>query len=601
MHEHLQRLHQALSLEERWQRAEHAALLDLDLDGQLIAGLRWPLCEVEEAVPGRGGGTVTLRAPAALHDGISPGDRVVLERGSERAEGWCEDVGQRRAWVRVAGHELPAWLEEGPVWVVRGFDATTFVRFRQALERADESDSRLARVLLGEEPPIARQPDPVDWPELNPSQQQAAAQALVADPLALVHGPPGTGKTWLVASLLRHLVDAGERPWALADSNAATDNLALAGAARGLRVLRLGRTSRIGRPARHLSLDVALARGPYADALRALDKELDRLVAGRPARGVLGPLFAERRAIRQRARAHAIDDAQVIACTLGTLAALGPELPPTRTAIVDEATQAVEPAIWTAVPHVQRLILVGDPNQLGPVVTQPGNALARPLLVRMLEEGGLPLPMLDQQHRMHADIQSLVGHVYGPAYTPHPSVASHLLRDLPGVADTPLTTRPVLWIDTAGAGLADARDPVSRSVYNDGELALVALAVSLLRGAGLSPDDIGVIAPYSAQVARVSGHPDLVGVEVATVNGFQGREKEALICCFVRSNDTGEVGFVADARRLTVALTRGRRLWLGIGDSATLGGAVPFAPVLDRLGELGAWASVWSEPWAAVL
>ena len=601
MHPHLAELHEALCREEAAQRAAHEALLRLEPEEQIAAGLRWPPVAIEAVQPDRRGAVLVLRAEGDLHDGIRPGDRVRIGRGDRLVPGRCIEVGSRRAWVRLdRGDEDCGW-SSGSLRVERTFDPTTLRRYRRALERADEARGRLKSVLLGESAPGSLRARPLPWPALNPAQRQAAARALAADPLALVHGPPGTGKTTLLARILEHLADRGQQPWALADSNAATDHLASAAAGRGLDVVRLGRPERIGSAVRHLSLDARLAAGPFAAALAALDRDIDRALQGRAGRGVVGPLMDERRALRDRARTCAIEGAQVLAGTLGTFARLAPELPPTQWALVDEATQAVEPAIWGLVPYAQRLVLVGDPHQLGPVVISRGSSLERSLLVRLVEEGALPLPMLNTQHRMHTAIQGLVRHTYGGTYGPHPEVATHLLAELPGVAATALTTTPVIWVDTAGAGFSELRDPISRSLYSPGELRIVALAVAQLRAAGLSPGQIGVITPYSAQVARLRADPALAGVEIATVNGFQGREKEAILCSFVRSSDRGGVGFLEDARRLTVALTRARRLWLGCGDAGTLERARPFAPVLDRLGAIGAWRTVWEPPWDAAL
>jgi ATP-dependent RNA/DNA helicase IGHMBP2 len=592
--EWLQTLHDGLRSEERHQRDEHDRLAALDLEGRMLAGLTWPPMRFARVERRGWRVSVDLRAPSGvvLHDGITPGDTVSVAPlgGGEGFHGRVDDVDGRLVTVRldrdqVGRDGIPGWLEAVELDVTLLFDPSTFVRYRQALERADGAPSLLKDALL--EPEASGElPEPIDLEGLNGAQRAAAAHALRTSPLALVHGPPGTGKTHLLARVLAQLVADGERPWALADSNAAVDHLALAAEKVGLRALRMGNHRRIGADARHLSLDEAIAKGPLAAAIKKLEREQDA--------------FRELRELRQQARAHAIDGAQVLCCTFGSLAWLGQELPPARTAVVDEATQAIEPAVWTAVPHVQRLVLVGDPNQLGPVVMERGNPLERSLLVRLMD-AGLDLVALDEQHRMHVAIQGCVEEVYGPSYHPADRVSGHLLRDLPGVAEREATSTPVLWVDTAGAGFDEERDPVTMSLRNAGEARVVAFAVDRLRKAGVRPDDIGVIAPYSAQVARLRAEPALGGIEVATVNAFQGREKEAIVCSFVRSNDGGELGFVADGRRLTVALTRARRALLIVGDSATLAGDRRFTALLDHLANTGALASVWEPPWSELL
>ncbi len=593
--EWLKTLHDALRSEERHQRDEHDRLAALDLEGRMLAGLTWPPMRFARVERRGWRVSVDLRGPSGvvLHDGITPGDIVSVTPlgGGEGFQGRVEDVDGALVTVRldrdqVGRDGIPDWLQAVELDVTLLFDPSTFVRYRQALERADAVPSLLKEALL--EPEASDElPAPVDLPGLNGAQRAAAGHALKTSPLALVHGPPGTGKTHLLARVLRQLVADGERPWALADSNAAVDNLALATEKVGLRTLRLGNRLRIGADARHLSLEEAIAKGPLAAAIKKLEREQDA--------------FRELRELRQQARAHAIDGAQVLCCTFGSLARLGRELPPARTAVVDEATQAIEPAVWTAVPHVQRLVLVGDPNQLGPVVTEPGNPLERSLLVRLME-AGLDLVALDEQHRMHTEIQRCVEEVYGTGYHPADPVARHLLRDLPGIAESEATRTPVLWVDTAGAGFDEERDPVTMSLRNAGEARVVAFAVDRLRKAGVAADDIGVIAPYSAQVALLRAEPSLAGIEVATVNAFQGREKEAIVCSFVRSNDRGELGFVADGRRLTVALTRARRGLVIVGDSATLARDGRFAALLDHLAHRrDGIESVWELPWSELL
>jgi superfamily I DNA and/or RNA helicase len=348
--------------------------------------------------------------------------------------------------------------------------------------------------------------------------------------------------------------------------------------------------------ARTLSMDDRIAAGPFATALAAMDRDIDKATA----RGErVGPLYRERRAMRAQARSHELDAAQVLACTLGTLARIGPELPAAELAVVDEATQATEPGIWGAVPHVDRLVLVGDPHQLGPVVIGPAAPLARPMLVRLLEEGGVPMPMLEVQHRMSGALQGLAAATYGDRWRAHPSVVQARLADQPGVQETALTAAPMHWIDTAGAGMEDRRDPVSGSLENPGEAKVLRMVLDALLAAGVAPADVAVLAPYSAQVAALRAH--LPEVRTWTINAFQGREAPVVLVSWVRSNNDLQVGFVADPRRRVVATTRARCLLVSVGDSATLAGAPGFEALIDAHAAADALGSVWEPPWVALL
>ncbi len=582
-----------LAEEQGWQERRWSDLARRPPADWPALGFGWPPMKVVSADPGRRT-LVRLQAKVPLHDGIGAGDPVWLDPDRATGKGfagtvlWAEG---RLAEVLVDDDPPEGWERRPAVTVIQRFDPTTFQRYRAGLKRAALAPGPVGDALLGgdlaEPAPI---PDPPGFSRLDPSQRDAGRRALAAKELAVVHGPPGTGKTRLIGELLRAMVDAGERPWALADSNAAADLLAIRAGEMGLRVIRLGHPARVGAGAQPYTLDAVLDRGPLADALRRIDKEIRKAKGWQDRK----KLFSERDALSDRARAHALGEAQVIAATLATAAREAPRLPEPGTAVVDEATQAIEPAIWSVVPWIKRLILVGDPHQLGPVVLQPGNPLGRSLLERLVGSGHAP--MLEIQYRMNLGIQQLVQPVYGPAY--RPGHVGGLLSERPGVAVAELTSVDVLWVDTAGSDAAEVRDPLTGSLYEPVEIGVVRTAVRLLREAGVPADDIGVITPYSAQRQRILEAPELAGVEVATVNAFQGREKLAMVVSFVRSNADGELGFVADRRRLVVALTRAKRLLVCTGDTATLGGNADFAGVLADLEARGAIRTVWEEPWA---
>jgi ATP-dependent RNA/DNA helicase IGHMBP2 len=587
MQEHLQRLRDALRVEDAAERRELDRMDGLSLEDQVAAGHAWPTLQLRELLPdGRRVGAV-LQAPrgVSLHEGLGPGDAVWLERGSVRLAGNVDWVEGRQAQILLDGRP-PESLGPGPAWVRRRHDPSTSIRYRKALERADEHRSALRRVLL--DPGRAQPPVDAlaDIPHANESQRRAIAHALTAPELAVIWGPPGTGKTWVLAKLLGRLVAQGQRPWALADSNAATDNLAAAAALEGLRVVRLGPTRRISGTLQALRLEAHIERSLYGPALATLQRDLVRSY-GKPG---WGRLHKEWNTLYAQAKSEVLEGAEVIASTFGTLARMSEELPPTVTAVVDEATQATEPAVWTVVPHVERLILAGDPAQLGPVIRTPG-PLQRSLLQRLLDSG-VPTVMLEEQHRMAEPLRALVGSVYGPRYT-----------EAPGLGPRPaVLEQHALWLDTAGAG-GELRDEQTCSLYEPLEVELVALLVGQMLERGVQAHEIGVIAPYSAQVARLQAHPVLekLPVEVATVNAFQGREREVIIASFVRSNPHRELGFVTDERRLTVALTRARRQLVLVGDVATLSVHPRYAELYELLAARDAVRSVWEPPYSDAL
>jgi superfamily I DNA and/or RNA helicase len=196
---------------------------------------------------------------------------------------------------------------------------------------------------------------------------------------------------------------------------------------------------------------------------------------------------------------------------------------------------------------------------------------------------------------MHSDIMAFsAAEFYEGTLQADDTVRQHLLRDLPGVTANTLTETAVVFIDTAGASYDEEPEPDGTSRLNRQEATLIAQKVADLLQGGIAPGDIGIITPYSAQVQLLRSQLD-EAIEIFSVDGFQGREKEVILISLVRANERGEVGFLAETRRMNVALTRARRKLIVVGDSAT----ITTHPFFDRLvahwEASGAYRSVWEE------
>jgi superfamily I DNA and/or RNA helicase len=280
--------------------------------------------------------------------------------------------------------------------------------------------------------------------------------------------------------------------------------------------------------------------------------------------------------------------------------------------------------------HARVAVLAGDPQQLGPVVV--GGPSVEPTLGKTIFERLSAAPvegrspprnaavMLEQQHRMHREIMAFPSRaMYGERLRAAPAVAGHTLDDL-AVAPDPLRPRPLWLIDTAGKDWSEQRVtggpaagyeyepgtsltniPVFRvdpSTFNPGNAERIAAEARRLLSRGLPPTEVAIIAAYSAQARRLREllrAERAAGLEIGTVDGFQGREKEAVIVDLVRSNDHGEIGFLANTRRMNVALTRARRFLLVVADSATLGAHPYYAAFLAYVDEIDAHGSAWSD------
>jgi predicted DNA helicase len=249
--------------------------------------------------------------------------------------------------------------------------------------------------------------------------------------------------------------------------------------------------------------------------------------------------------------------------------------------------------------YAERLALAGDHCQLPPTVLS--NEAARggfniSMMERILNfaPDGLS-KLLSVQYRMHQDIMSFSSDIfYDGLLQADEAVRTALLVDMPHVSESPLTVTPIHFIDTAGASYDEEPEPDGESRLNPLEAELVVKKVNELLAHGVAPEHIAVISPYSAQVKLLRQKLNH-GIEIDSVDGFQGREKEVAIVSLVRSNPEGEVGFLADTRRMNVALTRAKRKLIVIGDSATITAHPFYEKMVKYFESIGAYHSVWEE------
>ena len=554
---------------------------------------------------------------------LSVGSPVLLtEEGVADQRGWRGVVcGRSSQTIDVAlAQSLETETERPTYRVLLSSDEIGRQRQRAALDAAKNAQrGRLAQirdVLLGERQQRFTEEvtlTPLD-PNLNASQLEAVRFALAAQDAAIIHGPPGTGKTTTVVELIRQAVLRGERVLACAPSNLAVDNLLQKLIAAGEKAIRLGHPARVLPELQEHTLDlivdahadVALARKLIRDAQILRDKA-DRYTRAKPLPGARQEMRREARELMDDARriedqlVEYLLDSTPVLCS--TLTGLDSKVIGDRTfdlVVIDEASQTTEPACWISILRAGRVILAGDHFQLPPTVVSPAAAkqgLATSLMERLIKELGIGIShRLSVQYRMHSAIMGFSSdEFYDSSLIADASVAGHLLETLPGVASSPHTKTPLEFIDTAGASYDEEVEPDGESRFNPAEADLVVRRVQSLLDAGLEAANIAVIAPYAAQVRLLRERLPIENLEIDTVDGFQGREKEAVIISLVRSNSQGEIGFLADTRRMNVALTRARRKLIVIGDSATIGGHEFYARMLSYFELHDAYRTVWQE------
>jgi len=509
----------------------------------------------------------------------------------------------------------------------------TFQRMLEALKKFKRLPSWRKDKLLGKTAPEFGKIDELDFinPALNKRQQDAVLRSMAARDFFLIHGPPGTGKTITCIELIAQLVHRGHRGLAAADSNVAVDNLVERLDKIGLKVVRIGHPARVIPSLRCRSLDYLVQEEAEYIAAQNLRERAYRLkegmdgstrpemrwrrglsdeaiaelaTAGKTTRGIpqkkiegmkrwiglkqkIDKLFGEARQLEERAVRRIIDNAEVICATNSTV---GSEILKTRKfdfAVIDEATQSTEPSSLISVLKTKRFIMAGDHKQLPPTVLNKEAArcgLSTSLFERLLGIHGNKIRvMLEVQYRMSEEIAEFPSNeFYDGKLKAEESVKRQTLDDLlqpmpkhdeqEGVLDFVLRKNPFVFIDTADGGVEfeDKARKGATSKENEGEALLVTDIAELLLSRGIKPEDIAVISPYDAQVGLIRKMLRVDNLEIKTVDGFQGREKEVVIVSFVRSNNYGEIGFLKDLRRLNVSITRAKRKLVLIGDSKTL-------------------------------
>jgi len=554
---------------------------------------------------------------------LDAGSPVVLSPDSDKGATGHRGVVFERAEgsVRVALGGLPDDLIDHEAWRLDlSGDETAVQRQRVALQRARlaraERLAELRDILLGQRTPeFGRQRDePVLNPGLNDTQRQAVQFALAARDIAAIRGPPGTGKTTAVVELIRRAIRRGEKVLACAPSNLAVDNIFERLLATGERAVRLGHPARVMADLRAHTLDLLVQEHQDVRLARKLVKEAMGLFrqAGRYTRAKPLPrarqetrqearnLLADARRLEAQAVEHILDTADVLCATT---TALDSELLGTRRfdlGVIDEACQSTEPGCWIPLQWCNRVVLAGDHCQLPPTVVSleaAAEGFGVSLFERLIALYDRSIAcQLTVQYRMHKAIMDFSSReFYEASLQADASVREHVLAGLSGVTATSFTQSPLEFIDTAGASFDEEVEPDGESRLNRKEAALVCRKVQRLLDCGVAPGDIAVIAPYAAQVRLLREQLSVPHLEIDSVDGFQGREKEAVVISLVRSNPQADIGFLQDVRRMNVAVTRARRKLLVVGDSATLSNHPFYRRMIEYFDAMGAYHTVWEE------
>ncbi len=486
------------------------------------------------------------------------------------------------------------------VGVQLSFDETSYRLMFDALDRTMRAKGRLAYLrdlFYSRREPERRAFAPMRFPYLNATQEQAVNEVLRAKDVAIVHGPPGTGKTTTLVEAIHETLLREPQVMVCAQSNMAVDWISEKLLDRGVSVLRIGNPTRVNDKMLSFTYERRFEAHPDYPQLWSIRKAIRDLRAHRR-RGDdrwhqrLESLRSRADAIELRINAELFGEARVIACTLTGAANRLLEGMKFPTLFIDEAAQALEAACWIAIRRAGRVVLAGDHCQLPPTVKSIEalrGGLGRTLMERIVELHPSAVTLLRVQYRMNEAIMRFPSRwFYGGQVESAPEVRHRGILDL----DVPLE-----WIDTsqmATPGAAEAEEAgrsyreefvgesYGRINKAEAELTLATLEAYFARiGRQRLIDeriDVGIISPYRAQVQylrrlitkREGLKPLRRCISVNTVDGFQGQERDIILISLVRSNDSGEIGFLRDLRRMNVAITRARMKLIILGDVPTL-------------------------------
>jgi len=542
----------------------------------------------------------------------------------EHVNGVVNFVKDNTMVITINGEEFPDWLEDGGLGVDVMFDEMTYKEMefalREVIKAEDNRVAELREILLGNAEATSNSNRPFDFSSalLNESQLAALRKVNTAESVAFIHGPPGTGKTTTLVHAISMAVRDEGQVLVSAPSNAAVDLLAEKLGDAGLNVLRIGHPARVTEQALSKTLDSRIAAHSNYPELKDLRKRMEQVKAAafKFKRNFGYHEKQERRMLMQESKLlkadadmlefYIVNDllnkSDVICCTL--VGASHPVLKGRRykTAFIDEAAQALEPACWIPILRSQRVVLAGDHCQLPPTI-KSADAAKSGLAVTLFEKGIAKHPemssLLQVQYRMNENIMEFPSKwFYDGKLIAHDSVKHGLLR--------PYQT-PFDFIDTAGCGYDEKQDPETLSRFNEEEAALtVKVLGNLVEEIGLNEwveeqISVGIITPYRAQVDHlqklVDGSATLDSLHkllsLNTVDAFQGQERDVIVISLVRSNSKGEVGFLGDIRRTNVAMTRARKKLIVIGDSATLGSHPFYLELIDFVQQKGFYKSAF--------
>lgn len=483
------------------------------------------------------------------------------------------------------------------------FDETSYCLMFEALDRVIRARSgRLAdlRDIFYTKAPASRYTfDAMRFPWLNASQEKAVNEVLWAKDVAVVHGPPGTGKTTTLVEAIFETLRRESQVLVCAQSNMAVDWISEKLVDRGINVLRIGNPTRVNDKMLSFTYERRFEAHPDYPQLWSIRKAIRELRQQRKHADSwhqkIDRLKSRATELELRIRSSLFGEARVIASTLTGAANRVLEGEKYSTLFIDEAAQALEAACWIAIRKAGRVVLAGDHCQLPPTVKSImalKGGLGKTLMERIVENKPETVTLLKMQYRMNEQIMKFSSEWFYNGMVESAPMVSHR-----GILDYDI---PMMWIDTAECDGKEefVGENFGRINRAEAEMTLQTLQ-QYLEKIGKQrileeSIDVGIISPYRAQVQllrkelrkREFFRPYRHLLTVNTVDGFQGQERDIILISLVRSNDGGDIGFLRDLRRMNVAITRARMKLIILGSSETMTSHPFYKKLYEYVGQL---------------
>jgi ATP-dependent RNA/DNA helicase IGHMBP2 len=636
--DHFLHLKSLLEIEQKEDFAQYREQFVLaNLDARRRNGVTWYPVNLKETEATLGGQIViNIERNNYLNIAhqFSSGKNVVLfsNNNGQQPEmhGTIKSVYENKMAIVVNMDDGPDWLYDGKIGVNLSFDNTSYEEMQKALMQVmNAKESRLEtirQVLNGIKAPIVHEIDlSIIIPALNLSQNKAVRYVLASEDVALIQGPPGTGKTTTIVQAIRLSLQKEKQILVCAPSNTAVDVLAEKLLQEGLKVLRIGHPARVDEALLASTIDGQVAAHTSYKELKNYRKSAEeyfRMASekhfrnfGSDEREQKALIYKEAKSLKREAillENYIIDsilqEAQVVCCTPVNANHYLIRKLSFSTLFFDEAGQALEPMAWIPIIKCKKVVFSGDHLQLPPTV-KSRKAENGGLKVSLFERAMKSMPenaLLNVQYRMHEDIMSFSNqYFYNGALQADLSAKNNRLSY---DSNDILLHQPIEFIDTAGCGYEEQQNPETLSMYNEGEAKIIIYKLNQIieqfyahDSSKATPLSIGIITPYKEQrdflqekikeAVDIKKHP--VSIVVKTIDGFQGQEKDVIFLSLVRSNTNQEIGFLADERRLNVALTRAKKKLIVVADSATLSVHPFFEKLFEHYATTDVLASAW--------